>query len=560
MTSFKDLLESKNIMISLHNFGPQDLGTAWEVKAIVENKDIFIDFYSRYPLTEISCLDDYYLYLLSLKFVGMRDVIPVLLQDEHKRIISNISDNAEKAIEGIEIGDVIKFINENIQIIFDKERTSHDIQFVTIDLIAKYNGGISKDVFEFLCKNYGNLIIDRFEQFEKTFEQYPELFDFIYPTGHLEEINSFRLGKTLDIWCHVIKKGKSSLKEAVTKRVITLAEDIKIISETATIDNVFQVEMEIREFLLFLQRIQSPLANEFAGYEKRVADLLSKRVLETGQSFQYEIPVGEIIKKWKNIEEWENRLLMLTHDSKEINNTISCVSRLSIEPESKNHLFDLVSTNIPTDDYYTMSHQQKLLIMASIGTGTMMGIIKNHETLTDYLILVTSSISFISQQMNAEGDQIQQDVKMFSALVSLVADNSEINIDAARGLCYGTSMFACSLAEKILRILYMQLAKDEKYIPIEKATLGELLVTNNAYITSVFGENHIKNLAFFLQRTPLSNVGQNIRNSLAHWGNISTEEMTLDFVAKVLWIFTDILNTVFWYCLEKMIDRDELKD
>ena len=560
MDSLQDFLQSKNIVLSLRKYGSQDLGTAWEVKSIVENPDIFDDLYSRYPLNGLSNLDDYYLYLLSLKLVSMREVIPVLVQDEHKGIVSKLSDEAEKALSVVGTGDVIKYINGNIQDIFDKDKTPHDVRLVTVDLIAKYNAGISRDTFAFLCKDYGYLLIDRFDQFEKVFEQNPVLFDSVYPTGHLNEINSFRIDKTLDIWGHILNKGKSNLKEAVEKRVAVLAEDVKNLSKTATIDNIMQVEGTIRKFHLFLQRIQSPMANEFAEYTKAAADLLSKNILERGQTFHYEIPVEEIISRWKKIENWELRLLFITHELKIVDDTLSCISRLSKKPEAKHSLFDFVSTNVPTDDYFTISHQQRLSIMESVGTGTMIGLLRNPDTLIDYLNLVASAIQLVVEQLNVEGEQLQQDVEMFSALVQLVANNLEINNDATHGFCYGASMYTCALSEKILRILYLYIAKDERYIPINKATIGELLVVSNTHMVGIFGENHIKNLSFFLQRTPPSNVGQNIRNALAHWSNVSTDSMTPFFVAKILWIFTDILNTLFWYCLKDVIERDESDD
>ena len=560
MDSLQVLLQSKNIMISLRNYGPQDLGTGWEAKSVIENPDVFEDLYSRFPLTGLSSLDDYYLYLLSHKLVGMREVIPALLQDAHKDIISRLSDDAEKALSAVENGDVVKFINGNIHDIFDNDKTSHDIRFVTLDFIAKYSSGISRDTFAFLCRDYGYLLIDRFDQFEKTFEQNPDLFESIYPTGRLDEINSFRVEKTLDIWCHVLSKGKSSLKEPVEKRVAVLAEDIRTLSETATIDNIMQVEGTIRKFHLFLQRIQSPLANEFAEYAKATTDLLSKNILERGQSFHYEIPVEEIISRWKKTENWEVRLLSITHDLKSEEDAFACVSRLSKGPETKHSLFDLVSTNVPTDDFFTMSHQQMLSIMASVGTGTMIGILRNQDTLIDYLDLVASAVQLIAEQLNVEGEQLQQDVGMISGLLQLVANNLEISNDATRGTCYGASMFTCAFSEKLLRILYLHLAKDEQYIPINKATIGELLLVSNSHIVGIFGENHVKNLSFFLQRTPPSNVGQNIRNALAHWANVSAEAMTPFFVAKMLWFFTDILNTVFWYCLKDVIERNESND
>lgn len=121
------------------------MGTVWEVKSIVENPDVFDDLYSRYPLTGLSSLDDYFLYLLSHKLVGMREVIPALLQDAHKDIISKLSDDAEKALSVVGNGDVVKFINGNIQDIFNKDKASHDVRFATLDLVAKYSTGISRD-------------------------------------------------------------------------------------------------------------------------------------------------------------------------------------------------------------------------------------------------------------------------------------------------------------------------------------------------------------------------------------------------------------------------------
>ena len=407
MGSLQSLLQSKNIEILPRNYGPQDFETSWEIKSIVENPGLFDDLYSRYPLTKLSSLDDYYVFLLSIKFVSMREVIPALLQDAHREIVSKLSDNAEKALSVVGNGDVIKFINGSIQDIFDKDKTSHDVRFITLDLIAKYSSGISKDTFAFLCRGHGYLMIDRYDQFEKTFEQNPDLFESIYPTGHLDEINSFRLEKTLDIWCHILSKKNSKLKEIVENRMVVLAEDIKKLSETVTADNVMHVERIIRRFQLFLQQIQSPMANEFAEYAKTAAELLSKNILERGQSFQYEIPVGELISRWKVIENWEVRLLFITHDLNNDENAISFVSRLSQEPEVRHPLLDLFSTNVPTDDFFTMSHQQRLSITASIGTGTMIGIIRNQETLLDYLNLVASAVSSIVEQLNIEGEQFQ---------------------------------------------------------------------------------------------------------------------------------------------------------
>lgn len=80
-----DVIEQRHICISLRIFDPEDLATGWEVKAIIENPDIFEDFFSKYPLQQIECFDDYYLYFLSLKMQNFRR----LFRNFFKRIIKS---------------------------------------------------------------------------------------------------------------------------------------------------------------------------------------------------------------------------------------------------------------------------------------------------------------------------------------------------------------------------------------------------------------------------------------------------------------------------------------
>ncbi len=555
-----DFFENRGIWISLRNYDIQDLAMGWDVKAIVDNPDVFGSLYEQHPLTCLSCLDDYYLYLLSIKFICMREVIPLLMQDEHKGIISRLSVEAERVVSIIKTSDVIKFINDRIQDVFNEDLTSYDIQFATLDLIAKFNTGINHDTFAYLCKEKGRQLIDRFDQFEKTFEKYPDLFELIYPTGKLTEIDSFRFEKTLKIWDHILSKTKSNLKTIVEKRIPVLAEDIKKLSEEATVESIIQAEGIIREFHLFLQKRQDPMAYKFGLYAKAAADLLAKHIIERGQLVKYDIPADKIVGNWKTIKEWEVRLLTLTHDFLNEGSGLSCISRLSKKHEGKHPIIDDLRTNIPTDNYYTMSHQQMLSVLAAVGTATLAEIIRDQEALSDYQNLVESAIFLISEKLKYESEQLRQDVKMLFSLAQLVKNKMEQDNDIMHGICYGTSMFVCALSEKLLRLLYIHLAKDDRYIPVNKATMGELLLVSNFYMVDVFGDDHIQNLSFFFQRTYPTNVGENIRNSLAHWTDISTEAMTPFLVVRMLWLFTDILNTILLYCLKDNIERDESND
>ena len=561
MQNLREYLRENKIDISLEYYGVHDFATQWEAKNIIDNTKVFDDLFIRFPISELANLNDFYVYLFYCKLAAMDEIIPLLINDKDKLFLSTLSKNAKSAIDIIQVGDVIRFINIHHQDIFVAEPTSHDMIFITIDIIAKYINGIRREVFELLSKHYGIHIVNRFEQFEKMFEQHPDLFSIIYSTGHLEEAESYGLETTLNIWYRIHNKERSSLKATIVKLINVLYEDVKGLSELAMNNNttrdIMIVENIVRKFYLFLQRIQNPKANEFARYANATAELLSKSITESGQSFDYEIPVDEIISKWKTIDKWQLRMLCMTHKLKTEGDSFTCISQMSIEPGNRHWLIDDCSTNIPTDDYFTMSHQQTLSVLASVGTGTMIGIIRERDLFRDYLNLVTSALIVITKHIKAEGEQLDQDMKMLSAMLQLFVNNTDMDKNAVNGMCYGATMFMCALAEKLLRLLYVYVVKDEKYIPIKKATLGEMLAVQNPYMVNIFGENHIRHLSFYLQQTPISNVGYNYRNGLAHWIDMSPSELTTVFFAEMLWLFTDIVNTVFWYCIEDSKEKSK---
>lgn len=312
----------------------------------------------------------------------------------------------------------------------------------------------------------------------------------------------------------------------------------------------------IKTFFLFLKETKSHMTNEFENYFLNSQELLSKYIHEKGYSFQYEIPIENLNKEWETPKEWYVQLLCLTHAFVTDNETISCNSLLSKESKIEYPSINFVYSNINENSFFTITHQQWLKITAFLCTERIYQILNNPKMLTEYLNLIVLATSCIVEYLQIEKELLKQDISMLIASIKTIVSNIELNNDSMRGMCYGTSMYTCTLAEKFLRIFYIHLAKDEKYIPANKATLGELLGIKNQHIINVFGESHIKNLSFFFQQTPSSNIGENIRNSLAHWTNMQTSTMTPFFVAKILWLFTDVINTIFWHCIKNKINKN----
>lgn len=263
-------LKKKNIVISLRVFEPNDLSIGWEVQSIIDNPDIFDNFYSKYPLSHIVKIEDYYLYLLSLKLQSLANSISRINSEEHKEIVANICAAATESVQNVSVGEVVKYINNNTQEIFESEHSSPDIRAVTIDLISKYNRGIGREVFIYLCKTHSYFFIERFENFESAFDQDLELFKVLFPLETFEKYYPYRINEVFEKWFHIIMKGNATLKDYINSIIPAIFDKMVILATTATLDNVIRIEGPIRKFHYFLKKIYNPLANKFSPHAKAV--------------------------------------------------------------------------------------------------------------------------------------------------------------------------------------------------------------------------------------------------------------------------------------------------
>lgn len=549
-------LSENNISMSVRYYGSGDLLTGWEVKEIVDNVSFFDAFYTNYSIETIGTLNDYIIYLFLLKFRALEEILPLLQQDEHKEVVSKLSQKASIICNTVDTGNIVRFINTHIEEIFEIENHLHDIRDVTLELIKKYSTGIDYSVYTYLCSNHYYLVIGNFDSFFKIIKSDPTLFEKIYPTGRLSDLQERRFKETLDIFASILCGASKELKTLVNERVSVLCADVESLVSTITEDNVMLCEGTVREFLSFLKQIKHPKANDFDIHYKTVEKVLFNKIHKSGQHSQYEIPVEEIIQHFSSIENWAARLISLTHSH--VPSSGDLKSRLSFERDDTHSLMDLGSTNIPTDGYFTFSHQMMLSVHASVGAGTMVGIISRPEVYQDYAKLVMSAILFISEQMQREDEHLFHDWVLLDRMLKTIMANREMDAESIQPLCYSAAMFTCSFTEKMLRLFYVDKVKDQLYVPVDKATLGQLLTESNTVMVDTFDLIHIKHLAFFLSKCGDKKIGHNYRNRIAHWTEMENSNLTISLVAELLWLFTDVLNTIFAHYLEN-IENNEVK-
>lgn len=551
MNDFLNRLKDK--CISFEYFGDGDIATGVELKTIIENEDYFNQLYEEFSLVGISSFEDYCVYLIYCKFALYKGMVPMLAKDEYKDIINRFSDNAKEKVEGISNGDIIRFINAHVADIFEAELEVIGIKHVTLDLIAKYKNGISEEVYTWLCNKYDYMLLNRFDSFESIFEKYPSLFDGIFPTGKYQEINSLREETTFTIFSRIYQKGSSPLKQTVDRVVGVLAKDILEMCENANENKVMLVDRTFRRFYSCLVKMKSPIANTFVPVKKKLEALLNESVKKNGIEFKYEIPTGKIVEQWKKQENWEVRMIALTHVGEvDKSGNITFHSRIEVQGDSEKSLMDMVSTNMSKDEYYTLSLQEKLSIIRAIESGTFQTLMYDRENYVELLNMIMSVMMFINEQFGCDEERLDLDVKILDSHLQMCMAEADVARETDIALCYGASMFLCALIDNLMRILYVNIAGVDQYIAIDKLTIGQTLNPNDQIMKDYFGEKHLRHLAFFLSKDGIKerNIGFNYRNSLAHW-TIDASAVTKGLVAQLLWLFVDVLNTIFIHLMKQ---------
>lgn len=548
MQSIVTELEKKNIHFTLN-----DNCTSRNINSILENKEYFENRFSKYKLQCIDSIPDYLDYLFLRKCVMLQEMLPEIKSDEDKKVFQNISAIAKEQYDSIKNSFVIQFINKSYEEIFAKEYHKYSLPFITLELIIKFQNGIDRIVFEYLAQNYNYLLVNKFQDIQKKFEKEPELFEMLFPKKNLEEIQTLGFDNILPIFVSIWNRTNVQLKKIISPIIENVISDMeKLIKNIDSMDyrNIMMLEQQFQCIYKFLIKIKHQKANTFREYEVQIETKLEDDLKKHGQKFTHELPVEKMLHYIKGLPDWKSRMLSLTHDCKNEGNMFECVSRFSYPSKGKQGFFDMVSSNIPSDNYFTYSHQRKLIRIESLGAATILSIWHDEELFPDCLQWHNTFLSYISEQIGEEINLSEDLENLYIMLQPVILSDERDKKDIAP-FCYGAAMFLCALTEKLLRTFYIYLVKDRLYVPSTSATLGTLLSPDNQEMVKVFGEDHLKSLLFFFCTVGDKKIGMNYRNNLAHWIGLKNRDINSMLVAKLFFLYTDVINTIVWYFSKK---------
>lgn len=537
--SVKTIFSREKIHFTLSIAELNCLSAQWSMMLVSEHSELFESLFSEHSLKGVADIDDYYYFLLARKIAKLGEFTYVLDQD-NADLLKNLADAAGPVFKS-NTKSAIDFTNNHALDIFDHtipaSVQNEDLKNGAVDFIVKVQDSVKEPVFECMCRECPDHIIGSYTRLNKVFDRYPKLFSKLFPSGSLQYIKSLGLKDVMDIWGN--KHNYQKYKQYIDNLADQLCQDAESGSSEKQEDILGRPSV-LRVLNSFLQKINSPKAN---GFEEKIksAEEAACRCLQNLGCVKFSIKIPKLPAAKRKVSSG-SKLLSLTHrsipgDDKEYE---SFLGRSPGNFPVENLVVQLPGGVSPS------SAIQYWQILEVIETRKFHALLADQKEFYDYAERVKSEIRFISEQLEMPDSGLEEDSSFLFGMLEAVSEAAR-NRHENEASCYESSMFMCSTIEKIMRLSYVFMAQDEQYVS-ENITLGNLLDSNNRYMTGLFGKDHLQSIAYFLVKTPQIKNGRNCRNDLAHWASgMKPEMMTAYFAAKLLWLFTDVLNTVYLY-------------
>lgn len=551
MKCIVDELTEKGFHFQLKYYGTNDYDTFYDITRILDNRDSFFKLVCSNHLETIESLSEYLNYLFFKKIGFLQEIIPLLKEETDKQYFQLLCDAANEQLNNIDKQTLIRFVNDHYKEIFNSNNNKYLLSEITLDLIVvPFKHGIADEVFEYLAQEQNYSLLNRFHDFQSCFEEKPKLFEKLFHHKNLAEIQQLHFDCVFPIFLYIWNGKNPQLKNIISPIIENIITDTEKLVENSSADssNIISVEHVFQNVYAFLKKIKHQKANDFYKYSQQIEAKMRDYLAKHGQSITCELPTKEILEYIKTRSSWQAQILSLTHSYKKSDAGEGLISLLAFPSKGKQRIIDFVGSNMANDNYFTPSHQQQLQIYSDTGAATVFAIWHDEELCSRFQQGISEFLGFISQQCDCY-ENLANDVNLLRVMLQPVILSDSPEKEYLKPLCYGAAMFICAMTEKLLRTVFFSMMKSEAYVPLTSSNMGSLLSPNNPVMVSIFGEDHIKNLAFFLNSVGDKRIGANIRNRLAHWAEIQEDDLQSMLVAKLLFLYTDILNTIFLhYC------------
>ena len=211
---------------------------------------------------------------------------------------------------------------------------------------------------------------------------------------------------------------------------------------------------------------------------------------------------------------------------------------------ARSKLTDFISTNKDTDDVFTFSVLNNLSLTMMCGKHVIFYIMNDDNKLNDLFayILRDADIYFGQDCLYFNMETFEIDINMlfdaFKELRNAIEQNDDIKI---KWKIYATEMLLCGIIEKLLRNIYYEKTKNEKFVSFDSLTIGSLIKIKE--LKSEIGEFNCWCLEYYLSKRE-GNIGNNNRNDFGHFNDNMYSKLTIDTVLEELYFLLTISNSL----------------
>lgn len=547
-----NFLKEQKASVLLTYYGKDDMATGYQIKVLVDHEQEINEYYNKKSF-DINNIDDYIDFLFVDTYSKLSEIIPLVRDDIKEKVqieVNHLNDIRKKYRDS----DCNKYIKHNFDTVLNIESLkkydlrAYEIVDITLNYI-KDNFKIfkeNKNIYEYIVKSYAYKIFYHFNEYRNIFDKYPELYNILFS----EEILKGQMYTKISHLEDALKVIKSKDIELYNNTINLILKIMKERSFNTNLEKVMYTFNDIKATRKLFEKIGEKAYVEIYNEEKKQEIILDEYIHKNGHKSSFEINIKDFVSVYENKEiNWEIKSLMITHgryNKKMVSRFESVLSK-----KREKNLIDLVSTNIPTNEYFTYSIQNELSIMMMFGKLMIRYMLFEDDRFNDLMNYLFAGIANYTEKFNINISNIEDDFNMISfTLKNLVNESKRKEKDEliVQLWNYNAIHLIVGVFEKIIRELYYENVQMKKYVPKEKLTLENIFKAEE--LDDMLGQANKKAFQYFL--TSDNFVGNNLRNDICHYNNNIYEICTLDNTLTVVYILLTLTNEL----LLKVIQND----
>lgn len=549
-------------IIGLHygQFSENDLANPYELDIVNIKITEVKCFFSSYDFVSPYTLENLADYCLANKIANWN--FRAYLTEKYKHIFDEIRQYFIDIKKQFKEKNIVQFLN-NFDFVFTDD-FGYDLCFAIYSILPKYYQSLSEQTYKKAINNKPYFILDLYKEYKSVFKKHPSLFDVLFCDDNLSEFLEYRMEGLIKIGSDIYNDAtfpSEGVKDRIYKTFDELGE--KILANT-DIELALKYQITYKSVLKFFKAISSSRYNYYDENRDIVDNLNNLWLKEKGHAISFEIPFDEIKKQFDNPAiPWYLKQIMLTHSRNSENEKAEhfCVHAMQI---GKRSITELVSTNIDTNDHFSVMTQQLIGIYNNIYCNALNYYISNPEKWENFYNNTENILSYVFKIINEDISQVLRQLHGLYKKAQEYLFNKELKEEEKQDSAIDFTQVNITLIERILRIIYIAEKKEANsfYNP-DKLVLGILLnyYDKNNPLIKIMSVELMQYLSYCLIRDKDEKgreAGMNLRNSIAH-SNFDYDKLNNSIGFLSLLILTSVINELFLYYNKIEVERNSKK-